>query len=61
MTERPKRPLWRFWPLVAVACIAVWHVYEVHAYDLPYDFVLIGLLAAVALYVIIVRGFMRVR
>lgn len=60
MSDRPKPPLWKFWPLAAVACIAAWEVYESHTYQRALDLVLLGLLAAVAVFVVIVRGFMRV-
>lgn len=60
MNQRPRPPLWRFWPVLAVACIAVWELYESHAQARAIDWVLMGLLGAAAVFVVIVRGFMRV-
>ncbi len=61
MNQRPRPPIWRFWPLIAVACIAAWELYEAQTLPREIDLTLMGLLAAVAVFVIIVRGFMRVR
>jgi hypothetical protein len=61
MTERPKPPLWKFWPVPICAVIIAYELYESQAQSRDIDPFLIVVPAAVALFVIIVRGFMRVR
>jgi hypothetical protein len=59
MSQRKLNP-YRLWPLPVCAAIAIWEVYEANQQGREYDWLLIGILGAVALFVIIVRGFMKV-
>jgi hypothetical protein len=59
MTERKLNP-WRLWPLPVLAAIAAWEIYEANAKGVELDWLLLGILGAAALFVIIVRGFMKV-
>jgi hypothetical protein len=58
--SRPPVPLWKFWPVLFAAAIIVWEVVEANMRERGPDWLLIGIAIAVAVFVIIVRGFMRV-
>jgi hypothetical protein len=60
MNQRPRPPLWKFWPIVACAVFAGWELYEAQTQSRPVDWVLMGLLGLIVVFIIIVRGFMRV-
>jgi len=53
-------PLWKFWPVLFAGGIIVWEVMEADAKGRSADPILIGVAIAVAVFVIIVRGIMRV-
>jgi len=58
--RRPPVPLWKFWPVLFAGGIIVWEVMEADAKGRSADPILIGVAIAVAVFVIIVRGIMRV-
>jgi preprotein translocase subunit Sec61beta len=53
-------PLWKFWPVPFAGAIIVWEVAESNMRERDPDWLLIGIAIAVAVFVIIVRGIMRV-
>jgi hypothetical protein len=59
MTQRRLNP-WRLWPLPVCAAIAAWELYEANQKGRELDWLLLGILIAVAVFVIVVRGFMKV-
>jgi hypothetical protein len=59
MTERKFNPV-KLWPLPVCAAIAAWEVWEANQQTRELDWLLLGLLGAGALFVVIVRVFMRV-
>ena len=59
MTERKLKP-YRLWPLPVMAAIAAYEFYEANQQPRELDWVLLSILGAVAMFVIIVRGLMKV-
>jgi hypothetical protein len=53
-------PLWKFWPVPVAAAIIVWELIESDSIGRGPDWVLIGVAIAVAVFVVIVRGIMRI-
>jgi hypothetical protein len=59
MSERKLNPL-KLWPLLACAVLVAWELYEANAQGRSPDPVWLGIVGAAALFVIIVRVFMKV-
>ena len=60
--DKPKRPIlwWRLWPVPGFLGLGVWEYYTHVTTGAPINWVWVGIALAGALFVIILRVFMRV-